>query len=162
MWITIITPCSCTLLAIYMYHWYQSFKCNGWKFLKKQSCNSEFHAQAIIMCHSFFRGSAKLGGQTVNEIHVNKQKRDDHFVPPCPWEPLSSLSFTCVSLDASFPLLPSRKGASTAQLQSPGNKWYFSIWRPQELYSGMVVLFSVFSDILKVCSTVIQVFYRLM
>ena len=37
-----------------MYHWYQSFKCNGWKFLKKWSCNSEFHAQAIIMYQSFY------------------------------------------------------------------------------------------------------------
>ena len=53
-------------------------------FLKKQSWNSEFHAQAIIMYQSFFRGSAKFGGQKVNEIHVNKQKRDDRFVPPCP------------------------------------------------------------------------------
>ena len=130
-------------------------------FLKKQSCNSEFHAQAIIMYQSFFRGSAKFGGQTVNEIHVNKQKRDDRFVPPCPWEPLSSLSFTCMSLDPSFPLLPSRKGASTAKTRSPGNKWYFQ-YGDQVLYSGMVVLFSVFSDILKVCSTVMQVFYRLM
>ena len=36
------------------------------------------------MYQSFFRGSAKFGGQTVNEIHVNKQKRDDRFVPPLP------------------------------------------------------------------------------
>ena len=93
-----------------MYHWYQSFKCNGWKFLKKWSCNSEFSGEREILW--------TVNG--VNEIHVKKQKRDDRFVPP--WEPLSSLSFTRVSLDPSFPLLPSRKGASTAKTQSPGNK----------------------------------------
>lgn len=98
----------------------QSFKSNGWKFFKKWSCNSEFHAQAIIMYQSFyfFSGEREILWTVngVNEIHVKKQKRDDRFVPP--WEPLSSQSFTRVSLDPSFPLLPSRN----EKTQSPGNK----------------------------------------
>ena len=89
-------------------------------FLKKWSCNSEFHAQAIIMYQSFyfFSGEREILWTVngVNEIHVKKQKRDDRFVPP--WEPLSSPSFTRVSLDPSFPLLPSRN----EKTQSPGNK----------------------------------------